>query len=362
MTTTAAAAVNLFTPLTIGRGSIQVANRIFLAPLTRQRASATHVPNALMKEYYTQRATGGLLFTESNMILPHTSAFVTEPGVYTQEQLLQWKDIVDAVHAKGSKIICQLWHPGRAAHPDNNDGQQGVAPSAIAIDGETHTANGKVPNVQPRELGLDELPAIVQAFATAAKNCIDVAGFDGVEITAANGYLIDQFLRDGSNKRTDNYGGSLENRTRFLKDVLTAVTAAVGSDKVGVRFSPLNSYNSMIDSDPAALSQAVATLSQDLDLAYVHVVRGDLFQVQTGDIVPIFREHFKKTLVVNLGYTKEEATACVAQGLFDAVAFGMSYIANPDLPARLATNAALNPPDFSTFHTTEAKGYTDYPF
>ncbi|KAG9400757.1 hypothetical protein AC1031_010196 [Aphanomyces cochlioides] len=344
--TTAAAAVNLFTPLTIGRGSIQVANRIFLAPLTRQRASATHVPNALMKEYYTQRATGGLLFTESNMILPHTSAFVTEPGVYTQEQLLQWKDIVDAVHAKGSKIICQLWHPGRAAHPDNNDGHQGVAPSAIAIDGETHTTNGKAPNVQPRELGMDELPAIVQAFATAAKNCIDVAGFDGVEITAANGYLIDQFLSDGSNKRTDIYGGSLENRTRFVKDVLATVTATVGSDKVGVRFSPLNSYNSTIDSDPAALSQPSRRSAR----------------TWISHIVPIFREHFKKTLVVNLGYTKEEVTAGVAQGLFDAVAFGMPYIANPDLPARFATNAALNPPDFSTFHTTEAKGYTDYPF
>ncbi|KAH9122201.1 hypothetical protein LEN26_010359, partial [Aphanomyces euteiches] len=234
---------NLFTPIQVGANLF--ANRIFLAPLTRARAGPTHVPNDLMKEYYTQRASGGLLITECTMIAPGTT-------------MLKWKEITDAVHAKGGKIFAQIWHAGRAAHPDLNDGAEIVAPSAIAVEGTIHTPNGKVPNVQPRQLGVEELPANVQTFAMAAKNSIELGGFDGVEVHAANGYLIDQFLRDGSNKRTDEYGGSLENRTRFLSEVLEAVTAAVGADRVGIRFSPLNSYNSMVDSDPAALSEAVA--------------------------------------------------------------------------------------------------------
>ncbi|CAK4073237.1 unnamed protein product [Aphanomyces euteiches] len=351
---------NLFTPIQVGANLF--ANRIFLAPLTRARAGPTHVPNDLMKEYYTQRASGGLLITECTMIAPGTSAFYGEPGLYTREQLLKWKEITDAVHAKGGKIFAQIWHAGRAAHPDLNDGAEIVAPSAIAVEGTIHTPNGKVPNVQPRQLGVEELPANVQTFAMAAKNSIELGGFDGVEVHAANGYLIDQFLRDGSNKRTDEYGGSLENRTRFLSEVLEAVTAAVGADRVGIRFSPLNSYNSMVDSDPAALSEAVAKVAQKHNLAYFHVMRADFDQVQTGDVVPICREHFNNTLIVNMGYTKDEANAGIANGLFDAVAFGTSFLANPDLPARFEKGAELNAPDPSTFYVGGAKGYTDYPF
>ncbi|KAF0708099.1 hypothetical protein As57867_006435, partial [Aphanomyces stellatus] len=236
-----------------------------------------------------------------------------------------------------------------------------VAPSAIVIDGEVHTAKGKVPNVVPRALREDEIPAIVKQFATAAKNSIDVAGFDAVEIHAANGYLIDQFLRESANTRTDKYGGSLENRSRFLVEVIEAVTAAVGSDKVGIRFSPLNSYNSMKTADPLGLSEHVAKISQKYNLAYVHVMRADFFQAQTGDILPIFRKHFKNTLIANMGYTKDEANKSIAAGEVDAVAFGTGFLANPDLPTRFAKDAELNAPDAATFYVGGAKGYTDYP-
>ncbi|CAK4398557.1 unnamed protein product [Aphanomyces euteiches] len=346
---------------TIKVGSHEFSNRVLMAPLTRARAGLDHVPNDLIKEYYTQRASAGLIITECVMIAPKTSAFIGEPGIYTAEQLAKWKEITDSVHAKGGKIFAQTWHGGRAVHPDNNDGAEIVAPSAIAIEGEVHTLKGKAPNAVPRALKKEEIPAIVETFATAAKNAIEVAGFDGVEIHGANGYLIDQFLRDGSNQRTDEYGGSLENRTRFLTEVLAAVTKAVGADKVGIRYSPLNSYNSMKDSNPEALSEAVAKISQDFNLAYVHVMRADFFQAQKGDIVPIFRKNFKNTLIVNMGYTKDEANAAIAAGEVDAVAFGTGFLANPDLPARFAQNAELNTPDANTFYVGGAKGYTDYP-
>ncbi|RLO11129.1 hypothetical protein DYB28_007924 [Aphanomyces astaci] len=350
----------LFTPIQVGSNAL--ANRIFMAPLTRTRAGPTHVPNALMAEYYAQRASAGLIVAECTMIAPNTSAFGGEPGLYTSDQFAGWKRVTDAVHAKGGKIFLQIWHGGRAAHPDHNDGHENVAPSALIIEGEVHTSKGKVPNVLPRALTEVEIAEIVQQFATAASNAINEAGFDGVEIHGANGYLIDQFLRDGSNHRTDGYGGSLENRTRFLSEVVDAVTKAVGADKVGIRFSPLNSYNSMLDSNPEALSEQLAKISQQFNLAYVHVMRADFFQAQKGDVVPIFRHHFKNVLIVNMGYTKDEANEAIANGLVDAVAFGTAFLANPDLPARFAQGAELNAPDSATFYTGDAKGYTDYPF
>ncbi|KAH9118869.1 hypothetical protein AeMF1_008191 [Aphanomyces euteiches] len=352
-------AANLFSPTKIG--SVQLANRIIMAPLTRTRAGPSHVPNDLMKEYYAQRASAGLIITECSMIAPNTSAFVGEPGVYTDEQLKAWKGITDAVHDKGGKIFAQIWHAGRAAHPDNNGGVESVSSSAIAIEGETHTLLGKMAYAVPRALTVDEIKTIVQQFATAAKNSIEVAGFDGIEIHGANGYLIDQFLRSSANTRTDNYGGSLENRSRFLTEVLEAVTAAVGADKVGIRFSPLNSYNSMKDEDPIALSEHVAKIAQRFNLAYVHILRSDLLKAQEGDIEPIFRKHFHNTFISNAGYTKDEANAAIESGLVDAVAFGVPFIANPDLVERFKLNAGLNTPDPSTFYVPGAKGYTDYP-
>ncbi|RLO02199.1 hypothetical protein DYB28_003049 [Aphanomyces astaci] len=356
----ASSVLNLHSPLTVGP-SLTLANRIFLAPLTRCRATATHVPTDLMTEYYTQRASAGLIITECTLIAPLTSAFGTEPGIFTPDQVDSWKRITDAVHAKGGKIFMQIWHAGRAAHPAFNDGAGTIGASPHAIDGEVHTATGKQPHAVPQEIAIADIPHIVALYSAAATAAVAKAGFDGVEVHAANGYLIDQFLRDGSNKRTDGYGGSLENRTKFLSDVLEAVTKAVGAEKVGVRFSPLNSYNSMADSNPAALSEQLAKISQHFNLAYVHVMRADFFQAQKGDIVPIFRQHFKNVLIVNMGYTKDEGNDVIAKGLADAVAFGTTFLANPDLPARFEKGAELNAPDPATFYAGGPKGYTDYP-
>ncbi|OQR85197.1 hypothetical protein THRCLA_10747, partial [Thraustotheca clavata] len=354
-------AANLFTPIQVGRYLLK--NRILMAPLTRARATpGDHIPSDMMVQHYSDRASSGLIITECSMITPLTSAFYSEPGVYSTEQLAAWKKVTDAVHAKGGKIFCQIWHAGRATHPDLNGGAEPVAPSPIAIDGTVHGPNGKVPYVTPRELTVNEIADIVELFATAAKNCIEVAGFDGVEIHGANGYLIDQFLKDSSNHRTDNYGGSRDNRARFLREVVTAVTNAIGSDRVGIRFSPLNSFNSQKDSDPIELSEYVAGAMNEYNLAYVHVLRADFFGIQTGDVVPVFREHYKGTLIANAGYSKSEAEEAIACGKVDAIAFGTPLLANPDLVERFEKDAPLNSADSSTFYTSGEKGYNDYPF
>ena len=276
----------LFNPLQVG--ALTLPNRFVLAPLTRTRAGMEHLPNDLMAEYYAQRASGGLLITECTMVLEGTSAFVAEPGIYSAAQIEGWKKTTAAVHAKGGRIFMQIWHAGRAAHPDINGGQRTVSSSATAIEGEIHTPAGKVPHAVPHALGTDEIANIVAAFAQGAKNAIE-AGFDGVEVHSANGYLIDQFLRDGSNQRTDAYGGSVENRARFLFEVLTAVSAAIGADRVGLRLSPLNSFNSMKDSDPVGLTAYLAEKLNEFKLAYLHLMRADFFGVQTGDVVTAAR-------------------------------------------------------------------------
>ena len=348
----------LLTPLQMG--ALIVPNRIVLAPLTRTRAGMEHLPNELMAEYYAQRASGGLLITECTMVMEGTSAFVAEPGVYSAEQIEGWKKTTDAVHAKGGRIFMQIWHAGRAAHPDINGGARTVSSSAVAIEGEIHTPAGKVPHAVPQALSTEEIQAIVAGFAQGAKNAI-AAGFDGVEVHGANGYLIDQFLRDGCNQRTDAYGGSLENRARFLFEVLTAVCEAIGSDRVGLRLSPLNSYNSMKDSDPLALTAFLADKLNAFNLAYLHLMRADFFGLQKADVVPVARAHYKGVLIGNMGYSAEEAEQAIAQGQLDAVAFGTAYLANPDLPERIRAGAPLNTPDSSTFYTPGPKGYTDYP-
>ncbi|MFZ6749981.1 alkene reductase [Undibacterium sp. Ren11W] len=348
----------LFTPLKAG--AFTLTNRMLMAPLTRARADLAHMPNELMAEYYAQRASAGLIITECTMIAPNTSAFVTEPGIYTAEQVAAWRKVTDAVHAKGGQIVMQIWHAGRAAHPANNHGEQSVAPSAIAISGEMQTASGKLPHAMPRALSTEEIAQLVVAFAAAAKSAIE-AGFDGVEVHAANGYLIDQFLRDGSNQRTDNYGGSMENRARFLFEILTAVSAAIGSERVGLRLSPLNSFNSMIDSDPLAWIEFLSTRLNDYKLAYLHLMRADFFQQQNGDVMPIARAHYKGVLIGNMGYSSAEAEAAIRENKLDAVAFGTGFLANPDLPARVKAGVALNAPDQTTFYSPGAKGYTDYP-
>jgi len=342
-------------------GAISAPNRIFMAPLTRCRADADHVPTDIMAEHYAQRASGGLLIAEATMAMEGNSAFWMEPGIYSDEQIAGWKLVTDAVHKAGGRIFLQIWHGGRACHPLLNGGAQPVAPSAIAITGEeVHTPEGKKPYVTPRELHDDEIPAIVAGFRTAALNA-RAAGFDGVEVHGANGYLLDQFLRDGSNKRSGPYGGSIANRARLMLEVVDAVSSAIGSDRVGLRISPLNSFNSMSDSNPVAVASYIAEELNSRHLAYLHVMRADFFQQQKGDVLTPIRKIYKGTIVSNMGYDAKEANEAIATGKVDAVAFGTSFLANPDLPERIRTNAALNVPDPATFYSPGPKGYTDYP-
>lgn len=347
----------LFTPVSLG--DIDIANRFVMAPLTRCRA-IDHLPNALMAEYYAQRASAGLLITECTMVTEGTSAFGHDPGVYSSEQIAGWKQTTDAVHARGGKIALQIWHAGRAAHPLLNKGQEAVGPSAIAIDDEVHTPEGKQPYTVPRELNKEDIATIVNDFRRAAANAI-AAGFDGVEVHGANGYLIDQFLRDKANQRTDEYGGSLENRARLLFEVLEAVTEEIGAGRVGLRLSPLNSFNSMADSDPLGWMRYLATELNRFNLAYLHVMRADFFGVQNGDVLSIARECYHGKLMANMGYSPEEAAETLAANQSDVVAFGTGLLANPDLPERVKAGAELNAPDPDTFYTAGAEGYTDYP-
>jgi N-ethylmaleimide reductase len=349
---------DLFSPLALG--PIAMPNRVVMAPLTRARASDGHVPNALMAQYYAQRASAGLIIAEATMAMEGNSAFWHEPGIYSEAQVGGWKGVTDAVHAAGGRIVLQIWHGGRATHPLLNDGVQPVGPSAIAISGETHTPEGKQPYVTPHVLGDDEIPSIIAGFRKAAVNA-KAAGFDGIEVHGANGYLLDQFLRDGSNHRDGPYGGSRDNRARLLFEVIEAASSVWGSDRVGLRLSPLNSYNSMIDSDPIGLSAWLAGRLNDFRLAYLHLMRGDFLQIQQGDVVTPVREQFKGVLIANMGYSGAEANAAIESGAVDAVAFGVPFLANPDLPLRLQTGAALNAPRPETFYTPGPEGYTDYP-
>ncbi len=350
----------LFQPLQAG--ALTLPNRILMAPLTRCRAEDGHIAGELMATHYAQRASGGLLIAEATMAIEGNSAFWHEPGIHNAAQVAGWKKVTDAVHKAGGRIFLQIWHGGRACHPLLNDGAQPVAPSALPItNDEVHTPEGKKPYTIPRELRDDELPAIVAGFRKAAENA-KAAGFDGVEVHGANGYLLDEFLRDGANKRSGPYGGPIENRARLLLEVLDAVTDVWGGDRVGLRLSPLNSFNSMIDSDPISLITWLASRLNDYGLAYLHVMRGDFFGQQHGDVLTPARQHFKGVLIGNMGYTPQEAATAIESGQLDAVAFGTAFLANPDLPARIKVGASLNAPNPATFYSPGAEGYTDYPF
>lgn len=351
---------SLFTPVTLG--SLALPNRIIMAPLTRCRADAAHVPTDIMAEYYAQRASAGLIIAEATMVIEGNSAFGgREPGIYSAAQVTAWKKATDAVHAKGGRIVLQLWHGGRACHSLLNNGAQPVAPSPLRItNDETHTPQGKKPYEIPRELRDDELPGIVAGFRKAAENA-QAAGFDGVEIHGANGYLLDEFLRDGSNRRSGPYGGPIANRARLLLEAVDAAIGVWGAGRVGVRISPLNSYNDMKDSDPVALTSYVATQLNQRGIAFLDLMRGDFFSVQTGDVVTPARAAFKGALVGNMGYSPAEAAQAVGDGTLAAVAFGHHYVSNPDLVARVKAGAALVEPDGKTLYSQTARGYTDYP-
>lgn len=341
--------------------SAKSSNRVFMAPLTRARADENHVPNELMAEYYSQRAGGGLIIAEATMVMEGNSAFTAEPGIYNATQAAAWKTVTDAVHERGGRIALQLWHGGRACHPLLNNGQSPVAPSPIAITGDQiRTPQGKKDYVVPEELKDSDIPDIIDGFRKAASYAKD-AGFDGVEIHGANGYLLDEFLRDGANQRPGPYGGPIENRARLMFEVIEATASVWGIENVGLRISPLNSYNSMIDSDPYNLTAYIASKADEIGLGYLHVMRSDFLGQQTGNIMPIARENYRGVLIGNMGYTAAEANREIEKGNLDAVAFGTPFLANPDLPERFARGAKLNEPNPATFYTPGPEGYIDYP-
>ncbi len=354
-------ALDLFSPAKLG--SIALKNRIVMAPLTRNRAGEGGVPQDLNVTYYEQRASAGLIVTEATPISAMGHGYPALPGIYTDAQVAGWKKITDAVHAKGGKIVIQIWHVGRISHPTLLNGELPVAPSAIKPAGKAFTYKGLVDYVEPRALDASELPAIVQDYVHATK-CALKAGFDGVEIHAANGYLLDQFLRDGSNKRTDNYGGSFENRARLLLEVTKAVVETAGADKVGIRISPVNPFNDMHDSNPQALFNYVVEQLNQFNLAYLHAVEGGIHGGGKADAFDFeqMRKLYKGAYMANLSYDKARGNEAIASGHADVIAYGVPFIANPDLVERYKTDAALNEADSKSFYGGTEKGYTDYPF
>jgi N-ethylmaleimide reductase len=352
----------LFAPYRLG--DLELHNRLVMSPMTRSRALDGNVPNSLAATYYAQRASAGLIITEATQVSPQGVGYIRTPGIHSAEQVAAWTTVTDAVHRAGGKIFAQLWHVGRVSHPDFHDGALPVAPSALPVEGEAFTLRGPTKLVTPRALETHELPGIVAQFRRAAENA-KAAGFDGVELHGANGYLLDQFLRDGANRRTDAYGGSIQNRARLPLEVTDAVIGVWGPQRVGYKLSPYFSGYSMSDSNPIATFSFIAAELSKRGLLYLHVtepVAGPAVPpAATARATPVLRAEFDGTLIVNGGYDTRSAQAAIARGEADLVAFGVPFLANPDLPARYRSNAALNSPDQATFYAGEEKGYTDYP-
>lgn len=344
----------LFDPLQLG--AIKLENRIVMAPMTRNRASEGRVPNDLMRNYYCQRSSAGLIITEATSISPQGVGYPHTPGIWSQAQVDGWKKITQTVHARGGKIILQLWHVGRVSDPEFLNGEIPVAPSAIALEGNVSLLRPMRSYVVPRALHTDEIAGIVADFASAARHARD-AGFDGVEVHAANGYLIDQFLHDGSNHRTDQYGGSIENRARLLLEIVDACCSVWGAGRVGVHLSPRGDAHGMKDSDPRALFSWVAQALGERRLAFLFTRE----HVGPDSLTGMIRRLFGGPVIVNEGYTPEAAQQVVVSDEADAVAFGKAFIANPDLVARIRQGQALNDWDADTFYSEGAAGYTDYP-
>lgn len=350
--------MKLLEPLKMG--NLTLPNRVFMAPLTRCRAGPNNVPHELNALYYAQRASAGLIITEATQVSPRGVGYPNTPGIHTGSQVEGWKLVTKAVHEKGGRIFLQLWHVGRVSHPSYQpNGDLPISSSAVAIKGNINTPTGKQPYVAPRALELSEIPGVINEYREGAKNA-KRAGFDGVEIHGANGYLIDQFIRDGVNIRTDRYGGSLENRARFALEVVDAVTQEWESKRVGIRLSPNGAFNGMSDSDPKGIYGYLLEHLKTRNLGYVHII--DPME-NDQHLVPLafIRTIYTDLIVTNSNYTRETAEAVVQERLADAVAFGKLFLANPDLPERFKKNAALNVPDAKTFYGGGEHGYTDYP-
>lgn len=344
----------LLTPLKAGAFTLQ--NRVVLAPLTRTRASEGRVPNAMMREYYVQRASAGMILTEATSVTPMGVGYPDTPGIWSEEQVAGWKSITDAVHAAGGIILLQLWHVGRVSHPSYLDGELPVAPSAIAPEGHVSLVRPKANYVVPRALELSEIPGVIEAYRKGAINA-KRAGFDGVEIHGANGYLLDQFLQDSTNKRTDTYGGPIENRARLMLEVVDAAIEVWGADRVGLHLAPRGDAHTMGDSNARETFGHIAREMRKRGIAFICAR-----EYSGADALgPTLKQEFGGVFIANEKFTKETAEAAIAEGLADAVAFGQLFIANPDLPERFAKDAPLNTPDSSTFYSSGPKGYTDYP-
>jgi N-ethylmaleimide reductase len=345
-------------------GSLQLKNRMVMPALTRSRAEDGNVPSSMAPTYYSQRASAGLIITEATQAGPGGQGYIATPGIHSDQQVAAWKQVTDAVHAQGGLIFVQLWHVGRISHPDFRNGEQPVAPSAIAPRGvQVYTAQGLKDIPAPRALDTGEIAGIVDEFRQAAHNA-RAAGFDGVEVHGANGYLLDQFLEDGTNQRTDQYGGSVENRARLLFEVIDAVADVWGRDLVGVRLSPGGTFNDMCDCHAEQTFSYVVKRMAPMNLAYLHLI--EPAQPQGEHPMPdlsarFFRPLYPGTLIVAGGYTLARANAVLRDGLADLVAFGQSFIANPDLPERFRQQAPLNEPDRQSYYGGDAHGYIDYP-
>jgi N-ethylmaleimide reductase len=361
---------DLFFPVRIG--DLQLLHRVVMAPLTRQRSSAPgNVPNELMLEYYRQRTSnGGLLITEATQVAPSGQGYPLTPGIHSKEQEAGWRKITDAVHDKGGRIFLQLWHVGRISHSSfQPDGGAPVAPSAVRPSGKTYTSGFALEDFEtPRALDRSELPGVAEQFAEGARRA-KAAGFDGVELHGANGYLLDQFLQDGTNGRTDDYGGSIENRSRFVLEVVDAVSAIWTPGRIGIRLSPWSQFNDMYDSNPAPLFRYLLQQLSSRQLAYVHLIEprhqetnpDGIDEANAPSVAQLFRQAFQGAIISAGNYNRERAQKAIHGGHVDAVAFGRLFIANPDLPLRLQNDAPLNPYDRSTFYGGDARGYTDYP-
>lgn len=351
----------LFDPVEFG--AIDLANRVLMAPLTRARADREAVPNALMAEYYAQRASAGLIITEATGISREGLGWPNAPGLWNAKQVEGWKLVTEAVHEAGGRIVAQLWHMGRLVHPDLGGGQPVSASATIAPDF-AHTYEGKKPYVEARAATRDDVQRIVGDYAAAARNAV-AAGFDGVQVHGANGYLVDQFLRDSANLRDDDYGGPIENRIRFASEVLEAIGETIGMDRVGIRFSPNISVQGVEDSDPLSLFTALAARLQELRVPWIELReahrRTSAGAIPTEPVSPAMRPRYSGKIAVNSDYDGASARTRLADGIVDAISFGRPFISNPDLVERLKVGAPLAPGDTHTYYRGGASGYTDYP-